>query len=507
MLLHHHFIKTARKYGDKPAIVDKTTGKTVTYERALIASLLLARKFKHFEHGFTGVMLPTGAGCMLTVMGLLMSGRTPVMLNYSTGAATNSEFARRKCDFKTIVTSRALLKKIECPELKGMVFIEDIMDELTVIDKTRAALKAKLPLPILLGRIHGGKTEDNVAILFTSGSEKEPKAVELTHRNIGANLRSIAQVLKLTDQDSMVANLPYFHVFGLTTNFWLPLQYGMTIFAYANPLDFATICKILREERPTIMLGTPSFLWGYLRKSEPGDFKSVRLLIAGADKCPNALRDAFREKHNAELCEGYGTTETSPVISVNLPGANKPGSVGKPLPGVDVRIEHYETGEECAVGETGKILVKGDLVMKGYFDDFEQTALRIRHGWYDTGDMGTLDKDGYLWHVGRLKRFIKVGGEMISLVVVEEVIEKYLPKEVMCCVVEIPDAMKGSKIAVAITAPLDEKKLLKTISHELPNIALPKHFVVFEELPKMGSGKIDFRTITEMVRDRLQSSK
>lgn len=508
MLLHHHFVKTAKKYGSKLALVDKTTGKNVTYENALIASLILQNKFSAFEQGFTGVMLPTSAGCVLTVMGLLMSGRVPVMINYSTGAASNAEFARKKCDFQTIITSRALIQKIECPPLKGMVFIEDIIEGIGTLDKAKAALRAKLPQGMLLGSIYGGKPEDNVAILFTSGSEKEPKAVELTHRNIGANLTSIAQVLELTDKDSMVANLPFFHVFGLTTNLWLPLQYGMTIFSYANPLDFATICRIVKEERPTIMLGTPSFFWGYLRKSEPGDFESVRLLVAGADKCPTPLREAFMEKHGKVLYEGYGTTETSPVISVNLPGANKPGSVGLPLPGVTVRIENYETGEECSVGDTGKILVKGDLVMKGYFDDFEQTALRIRHGWYDTGDMGMLDSDGYLWHVGRLKRFVKIGGEMVSLVLVEELLEKLLPRDVQCCVVEVPDAMKGSKIAVALTAQVDEKAVTKGLSAQLPNIALPRHYVVFDdELPKMGSGKIDFRTITNMVRDRLQAQK
>jgi acyl-[acyl-carrier-protein]-phospholipid O-acyltransferase/long-chain-fatty-acid--[acyl-carrier-protein] ligase len=273
----------------------------------------------------------------------------------------------------------------------------------------------------------------------------------------------------------------------------------MTIVAYANPLEYKMICSILREERPTVMVGTPSFLWGYLRKSEPEDFRSIRLIVSGADKCPDLLRKEFLEKHGTILYEGYGTTETSPVISVNTPEHNRPGSVGKILPEVRARIENYETGKQCKEEETGRILVKGDLVMKGYLDDFEETSMRIRHGWYDTGDMGYFDKDGFLWHSGRLKRFIKIGGEMVSLVKVEDVLEKLLPENVACSVVEVPDALKGAKIVAAVTQKIDEKKILKQMAEKLPNIALPKQFVVIEELPKMGSGKIDFRSVMEMV--------
>jgi acyl-[acyl-carrier-protein]-phospholipid O-acyltransferase/long-chain-fatty-acid--[acyl-carrier-protein] ligase len=278
----------------------------------------------------------------------------------------------------------------------------------------------------------------------------------------------------------------------------------MSIVSCANPLDNKMICATVKEEQTTLMVGTPSFLWGYLRKSEPGDFESLRLVVCGADKCPDALRQEFLERHGITLYEGYGTTETSPVISVNMPGNNRPGSVGKVLPDVEVRIENYETGKNCKPGETGRIMVKGDLVMKGYFDDLEETSMRIRHGWYDTGDMGFSDEDGFLWHSGRLKRFVKIGGEMVSLVKVENVLERLLPEGASCCVVEVPDALKGAKIIAAVTWPLDEKMVLKQMAEQLPNLALPKQFVIIEELPRMGSGKIDFRTVTEMVGGRAQ---
>jgi len=499
MLLHQHFVKIARRYGNKVAFIDRTSDKRVTYSKALIASLILSEKFKKYPEGFLGIMIPTSAGSALTILGTLMSGKTPVMINYSTGAANNAIYAQKKCTFKTIITSKALLEKINCPVVEGMVFIEDIMEGISAGEKLKAALKAKLPAPLILRMVHGGQEDDNVVILFTSGSEKDPKAVQLTHRNIASNIESFSKAVNIYDYDVMLANLPYFHVFGLTVNLWTPLYFGMTIVAYANPLDYKMVCSVVREEKPTIIVGTPSFLWGYLRKSERDDFASVRLIVSGADKCPETLRKEFLDRHGIILYEGYGATETSPVISTNTPEHNKPGSVGKVLPDVMVRIENYETGKECGIGEVGRILVKGDLVMKGYLDDFEETSMRIRHGWYDTGDMGYLDADGFLWHSGRLRRFIKIGGEMVSLVKVEDVLQKCLPENINCSVVEVPDALKGVRIIAAVTGKVDEKKILKQMSEQLPNIALPKQFVVIEELPKMGSGKVDFRTVTDMV--------
>lgn len=507
MLLHHIFIDIAKKYGDKLFINDRTTGRKVTYRRGLIASLILAGKLKSYEPGFIGVMIPTSAGAALTILGALFSGRIPVMVNYSTGAEQNCIYARKKCDFKTIVTSNALLEKINCPEMPGMVFIEELMAGITLLDRIKAAIKSILPAATLKTLVAGGDENDDLFVLFTSGSEKEPKAVELTHRNINAILEALCKVVTLTPEDVFLCQLPYFHIFGQTGNLWVPLYLGMTLVTYANPLDFRTVCEIVREEKCTIMLGTPSFFCGYLSKSEQGDFQSVRLMLVGADKCPEALRNGFSEKHGKVLLEGYGATETALVISVNTPEFNRPGSVGRPLPCMQVRVEEHQTGEACGLGEIGKILVKGDNVMKGYFDDFEQNTLSMRHGWYDTGDMGWMDEDGYLWHVGRLRRFVKIGGEMVSLVKVEDVLERFLPEGVSCCVVEVPDYLKGAKIVVAVTHKLDEKETLGKMAADLPNIALPRRFVVIEELPKMGSGKIDFRKVTEMVRDMVQGER
>jgi acyl-[acyl-carrier-protein]-phospholipid O-acyltransferase/long-chain-fatty-acid--[acyl-carrier-protein] ligase len=506
MVLQQIFIETAKRYPKRLAFNDRSLSKQVTFARALIGCLILSKKLRTYDDGFLGIMLPTSAGAALATIATLMAGKIPVMINYSTGAKKNTQFAQKKCNFDVVITSRKLLEKIDCPELPGMCFLEDLMAGVTRLDKLLAALQSKFPAR-LLSRLYRGDSEQTSVVLFTSGSEKAPKAVPLTHSNIVSNIEGFINTIGLRADDKMLVILPFFHVFGLTANLWTPLYLGMTSIMYANPLDYREVARVIREERPTVMVGTPVFFRGYLLRSQEGDYEQVRLAIVGADKCPESLRTGFQEKHNLTILEGYGVTETSPVISVNLPDANKPGSTGRPIQNVEVRIENYETNEPCNIGEVGKILTRGPCMMKGYFDDLEETSLRIRNGWYDTGDMGYLDEDGFLWHVGRLKRFVKIAGEMVSLVAVEEALGRVLPATVECCVVEVPDAVKGARIIAVVTREIDRKEVLKRLSQTLPNIALPRHFVVVEELPKMGSGKVDFRTTTEIVKELSHSKQ
>jgi acyl-[acyl-carrier-protein]-phospholipid O-acyltransferase/long-chain-fatty-acid--[acyl-carrier-protein] ligase len=501
MILHHEFIRVAKKMGGRIAVKDRLLNREVSYGKALIASLILSRKFARYRDGYTGVMIPTSAGAVLSVLGVLMAGKVPVMINYSTGAADNCRYAQKKCGFRTIITSRALLEKINCPLVPGMVCLEDIMKGIGLKDKLRAAFRSRLPASMIIRRLPKSSEDDNLVILFTSGSEKEPKAVQLTHRNLSCNIKDLTTVFHFTMEDVVMSILPLFHVFGFNANCWLPLLIGVKSVTYANPLDYKKIPQIIREEKATVIAATPAFFAGYLRESKPGDFDSLWLLLPGADKTPEWLREGYRKKHNKELCEAYGTTETSPGISLNTPEHNRPGSIGRPLPSVQVKIMDLESDEPLPSGKEGKILVRGDMVMKGYLDDMEETSLRIHNGWYDTGDIGMMDEDGYLWHRGRLRRFVKIGGEMISLVRAERVLESLLPEGVECCVVDVPDSRKGARVVAVVTEPVKEKELIKKMGKELPNISVPKNFLVIENLPKMGSGKIDFRTITEMVRD------
>ncbi len=501
MQLHQRFIHKAKKHSGKVAVHDIATEKKLTYERMLIVSLILAGRFKKIKTQYVGIMVPTSAGCMLSNLGLLMAGKIPVIINYATGARENAIYAQEKCHFKTIISSRKLLDKLNIEPVDGMIFLDDMVATIGLTEKLPALIKSKLPEKVLLKMVHHGDMDETAVILFTSGSEKEPKSVQLTHRNIGHNIDNIPKIVDLGHEDIFLASLPLFHVFGLTANFWLPISLGTSIVAYPNPLEFKIISGLVKEYAITIMTGTPSFFHGYLKKSQPGDFTTLKAALSGADTLAPQIYDGFKEKHGITILDAYGTTETSPAISINTPTVNKKGTVGKPIPGVEVRILDVETDEELPANQVGKILVKGDMVMKGYLGDLEETSMRIHAGWYDTGDMGMLDDEGFLWHKGRLKRFVKVGGEMVSLVRVEEVLNKLIPEDVLCCVVDVPNPTKGADVVAAITTgEFNKKKVIKEMGRELPQIAVPKHFYVLEDIPVMGSGKVNFREVERICR-------
>jgi acyl-[acyl-carrier-protein]-phospholipid O-acyltransferase/long-chain-fatty-acid--[acyl-carrier-protein] ligase len=482
------------------------TEKELTYGKLLIAALILAKKFAKYKSKYLGILVPTSAGSMLSIIGTLFSGKIPVIINYSTGAIENCLYAQEKCSFRTIITSRKLLSKLRIGPLEDMIFLEDIMKSLTLSDKIFAAIQSKLPIPLLKNLIQSGSEEETCVILFTSGSETEPKAVQLSHKNIMHNIINIPKALEVESDDIYLANLPLFHVFGLTVNCWLPLLTGASLVAYPNPLDYKAICEIIRSYKVQVMAGTPAFFLGYLKRSQPGDFSSVRIAVSGADKLTPHIFERFMKKHGLKILEGYGATETSPVISTNTLSEHRLGSIGKPIPGVEVKIVDRETDQPLPPEQEGKLLVRGALVMKGYLGDLEQTSLRIHNGWYDTGDIGKIDKDGFLWHCGRLKRFVKIGGEMISLVKVETVLEKYLPADAVCCVVDVPNPTKGADIVAALTtSEINTKKILKQMAKELPSIALPKQFHFIEDIPMMTSGKVNFREVEKICRSYLKN--
>jgi acyl-[acyl-carrier-protein]-phospholipid O-acyltransferase / long-chain-fatty-acid--[acyl-carrier-protein] ligase len=501
-MLHHELIKTAKRFPNKVAIIDTAMGTQYTYERLLIAVLIVSSKLSKMRSTHIGIMLPNSAGCLISLIGSLCAGKVPLMINYSTGARENCLYAQNKCSFKTIITSRKLVDRLNIEAVPGTIFIEDILSTVTLADKLRGAFLARLPWSVLSMFVYGGELDDTATILFTSGSELDPKAVQLTHRNFMHQMKNIPLTIDVSDKDIIASNLPLFHVFGLTICGWLPLYLGATAVTVANPLEYRFVCECIRKYRISVMVATPSFFHGYLRKAVPGDFASMRWAVAGADKLPRQIREGFQQSHNLEILEGYGTTETSPVVSLNVGDANKLGSIGRPMKGVSVKIVDRETGEDLPPNAEGKILVKGELVMKGYYNDYEQTSLRIRNGWYDTGDMGIIDEDGFIWHRGRLKRFVKIGGEMVSLVKVESVLEELLPEGTICCVVDVPNPTKGADIVAAVTTrEIDFKNIKKILARELPTIAIPREFYVMPELPMASSGKVNFREVEKICRD------
>ncbi len=503
LLLHQRFIQSAKKFPNRIAVYDKTTMTDFSYGKLLIASLMLKEHIAKIRGKYIGILLPTGAGAMLTILGTLMNGKIPVMINYATGAIENCRYAQEKCQFKSIITSSKLLSKMGLEPIEDMIFVEDILAQVTLVSKLKAAALSKLPFPVLKNLVHNGDISETSVILFTSGSEREPKAVQLSHKNILHNVNSFPKMITLNENDVFGSILPLFHVFGLTVNFWLPVTIGASMVAYANPLDYRTVCDYIREYKITFLAATPSFFYGYLQKSQPGDFASVKIAIAGADKLSDKIYEGFLAKHNLTVLEGYGTTETSPVISTCIPGQHKVGSIGRPIPNTQVRILDVYTDEVLPPNREGKIMVKGDLVMEGYLHDLEQTSLRIRNGWYDTGDIGLIDDDGYLYHRGRIKRFVKIGGEMVSLVKVEEHLTELLPEDVICCVVDIPNPTKGADVVAAVAnGDFDMNKVLRKLKKDLPSIAIPKKFYVIEDIPMMASGKVNFREVERIVREK-----
>lgn len=501
--LHQRFIQSAKRFPKRIAVYDKATMTDYTYSKMLIASFILKEYIGKLKSRYIGILLPTGVGAMLTILGTMMKGKIPVMINYATGAIENCRYAREKCQFKTIITSRKLLEKLNVQPIDHMIFVEDILAGVSMIDKLKAAALSMLPFPVLKDMVHHGDISKISVILFTSGSEKEPKAVQLSHRNILHNVNAFPTMININENDVFASILPMFHVFGLTVDFWLPALIGASMVTYPNPLDYKTVCQYIRDYKVTFIAATPAFFYGYLQKSEPGDFASVKIAIAGADKLPDKVYEGFQKKHGITLLEGYGTTETSPVIATTYPGSHKAGSIGRPIPNTQVRILDIQTDKILGPNQEGKILVKGDLVMEGYLHDLEETSLRIRNGWYDTGDIGMMDEDGFMYHRGRLKRFVKVGGEMVSLVKVEDILSQLLPEDVICCVVDVPNPTKGADVVAAVAnGDFDMHKVMKQLKKELPSIAIPKQFYVIDDIPMMASGKVNFREVEKICRDK-----
>lgn len=494
--LHLRFVETALHNLNKTAIIDITRAEQYTYKQVLIASYLLSRQIKKScPHERVGMMIPVSAGAVITKLAILMAGKTPAMINYSTGAMKNCDYARVKTGLKHIITSHALLQRLGLQSDPQMLMIESLLGSLTLWQK----LSGVIQLRRIAKKVAHSSADHDAVILFTSGSEKEPKVVPLTHANIGSNYLAIRQALELFPEDRFVSVLPFFHVFGMTTSLWTPLLVGGTIITHANPLDYKTVVKSIREHRATCLFATPVFFHGYNMTAKPGDFQSLRILVAGGDKLPVELYNQYLANHRLAILEGYGTTELSPVVSVNRVGHHKLGSIGLPLDGVEVKITSIETGEELPFGQEGKLWVKGPNVMRGYLDDDNASAQVLRDGWYDTGDIALIDRDGFIFHRGRFKRFVKIAGEMVSLVAIEEAVRPFVSPDTLLCAVAIEHPSKGAEIGLAYNQELASDDLKQKLSKVLTPLMLPKHYFYLPEIPILASGKVNFRQVEQLV--------
>jgi acyl-[acyl-carrier-protein]-phospholipid O-acyltransferase/long-chain-fatty-acid--[acyl-carrier-protein] ligase len=528
--INRAWIASAKKTGGKIALVDFTLDRELSGHQALTGSLLLARRIRpKIQEQNIGVLLPTSAGGALLNMAVLIAGKTIVNLNY-TASREALENAIRLADIRTVYTSSRFLRKLE---QRGVVLTE-VFADLDVVDleqlnnaiplweKLTTLLAVKLLPTFLLKCLYSCREngEATAAILFSSGSEGIPKGVMLSHHNIVANVKQVAEVLNMEDDDAIIANLPLFHAFGLTVTQFLPLLEGCPMICHADPTDALGCAKAIARYRATIMCGTSTFLRLYCRntKVQPLMLESLRIVVAGAEKLSEDVRTAFQLKFNKPLFEGYGATETTPVASVNLPDkletqtfqvqrGHKTGSVGMPLPGTSCMIVDPETFLELPTGEAGMILIGGAQVMLGYLHNPEKTASVIKelHGtrWYVSGDKGYIDEDGFLFIVDRYSRFAKIGGEMVSLGAVENAIKIALEdpeKEVI--VVTVPDEKKGEKVVALHDKDLDTAELKqKLLAGGLNSLALPAVWLRVEQLPKLGSGKTDFGKAKQIALD------
>ena len=493
-------IAAAKIHGGKWLAIEDPVSGQLTYKRLLQATAILGRKLMPLalEGRAVGVMLPTSNGAVVTVLALMSAGRVPAMLNFTSGAA-NILGACRAAEVDTILTAHAFIEKARLEKLIAhiekqvrIVYLEDIRPTIGLFDKLRGALRAKKPLV-------KRKPDDWGVILFTSGTEGVPKGVVLSHRNILSNVAQVAARIDFGREDRLFMALPAFHSFGFMGGIVLPLISGVPTYLYPSPLHYRTVPELVYGICATVMFGTDTFLSGYARMASPYDFRSLRYIVAGAEPIKESTRRIYLEKFGMRILEGYGVTETSPVLALNTPMFNKFDTVGRLLPGMEAKLEKVE-----GVEQGGRLFVKGPNVMLGYLRADKTGVLEPPPGgWYDTGDIVTIDEQDFIAIKGRAKRFAKVGGEMISLAAVEMLAAELWPHYITA-VAAVPDARKGERLIMVTTkhgATRAEFQAYARSKHA-SELMFPSEIVVLDKLPLLGSGKVDQLAIDKFVREQ-----
>lgn len=520
--LHHSFVRAMRRHPFRLAFADRTRPRVACWQ-ALVGAILLARVLRPLWGGqtFAGILLPPSVGGALVNLAATLSGRVSVNLNYTVGLA-GLESAAAQAGLRSVVSSRAFVSsaKVELPSGVETIWLEDLIKEAGIKDRAAAFLLAGLaPIRFLERMLSPTRItmDDPVAVIFSSGSTGDPKGVVLTHFNVDSNATAAAQVLGLGRDERTLGILPFFHSFGYTGTLWFSVLHGVGVAFHPSPLDAAAIGEIVRRYRVTILVTTPTFLQLYWRRCSPEQFGSLRLIIAGAEKLPEKLETAFEDRFGVRPLEGYGITECAPVIALNVRGFRAPGYfqaghrrgyVGQPLPGVAVRVVDPETFEPLGANTPGMLLVKGPNVMAGYLGRDDLTAAVMRDGWYITGDIASVDEEGFIRITDRLARFSKIGGEMVPHGKIELELQKASGVEsAVFAVTAVPDDRKGESLAVLHT--LDDDSIATVIekltASGLSNLFIPRrdHFVHVESLPMLGTGKLNLREVKRIAMERL----
>lgn len=493
-------VDAARTHGfSRVALEDPISG-PLTYRKLLIGVHALGRKLQNLsETGeAVGVMLPNANGAGVTFLALVSAGRAPAMINFTAGSK-NILASCASAKVKTIITSRGFVEKGKLDKLISalseavqIIYLEDVRDSLTLADRLRASASYERPLV-------ARTPDDPAAILFTSGSEGAPKGVVLSHKNMLANAAQASARIDFGRTDKVFNVLPIFHCFGLTVGFVLPLISGVLIYLYPSPLHYRIVPELVYGSNATILFGTETFLSGYARSANAYDFRSIRYVVAGAEPVKDATRAIWNEKFGIRILEGYGVTETAPVLALNTPMFNKFGTVGRLMPGVESRLEPVP-----GVVDGGRLFVRGPNVMLGYLKADNPGAVQSpEEGWHDTGDIVTIDAQGFVSIKGRAKRFAKIGGEMISLAAIETLAAELWPKALSAVATEI-DPRKGERI-ILVTQQKDATRANfqdYAKSKGAADLMIPAEIMIVDAVPLLGSGKLDFPAITKMVRER-----
>jgi acyl-[acyl-carrier-protein]-phospholipid O-acyltransferase / long-chain-fatty-acid--[acyl-carrier-protein] ligase len=519
-------IRNLRKALLKPKVAD-STGLELTGGKLLAAVLvmrrLLLRHVLTSEDSHVGILLPPSVGSVIANAALSMTGRVTANLNYTaTPEVLNSCIER--AGIKRILTSRKVMQNPLMEKFKDslkaeFVYLEDLRTKALRGDKLAGILGAFITPAALLDRLIGLtriRGDDVATVIFTSGSTGMPKGVMLTHHNIATNVEAIEQIVHPKASDAVLGIVPFFHSLGYTITLWGPLLLDVRAAYHFSPLDTRVVAKLARTRAATILLATPTFLRTYMRRCEPEELSSLEVVVAGAEKLPISLCDAFETKFGIRPIEGYGTTELSPLVSVNVPPSRskshtidcKEGSVGRAVPHVSAKVVDPETFEDLPLDTPGMLLVKGPNVMKGYLGQPEETAKVMHDGWYITGDIARIDSDGFIFITARQSRFSKIGGEMVPHIRIEEAIQKILGCEengqLSVVVTSVPDEKKGERLVVVHTpltmTPHEICHRLGTIG--VPNLWIPSadSFVEIESIPILGSGKTDLKAVADIAK-------
>ena len=504
------------------AIIDGMDGRVVKRGDLLAASIALSRWIKKQCAGErVAVVLPPGAGAVVANLAVTLANKVAVNLNFTAGRAA-LQAAINRGQILHAISAKPVMKRLEdFPWPKDVFRLEELMPELRPKIALWRLISAVAPAWLLSNLLGLPKKADRkeAVLLFTSGSSGEPKGVVLSHRNVLGNVMQFGSMLNLGRQDSVMASLPFFHSFGCTVTLWYPMIGGVRAITYPTPVDVVKNAEIIERYKISLLVTTPTFLRGYLKRAEPKQFASIKLLVTGAEKLPRELAEAFEQKFGKHVLEGYGLTETAPVVSTNLPDppANLPtdtvqpssrvGSVGKLLPGQAAQIRDPETDALMSPHELGMLWLKGPNIFEGYLNEPARTAQVLSDGWFKTGDLGRLDEDGFLYIEGRLSRFSKIAGEMVPHETIEaRIIEAFglrMEDERVVAVVGVPDQAKGEALILLAIRDLSPEKIREhLLAAGLPNLWVPRTVRKVEKIPILGSGKLDLGKCKELALAR-----